>query len=226
MATADPRYRPEVVRLTARARSVGGIHPANTVCTAGITKPCMPQEAHAQVPLAEPGMPANASYQRQAEADSSTTAAAGKLEQCRCMLHASARKQCRRLLARAAHVLHTSRSRTWERPTPTRTAAISFALPAEPGVSRTAADHSAKDQLSTRSPPKRCAAQPPGTCKVDQGGRRGFGRAVWAERPAWRNRASFSLERSGGTCGGVLEGQGGGRRWAMEPAQSITCEMA
>ena len=39
MAAADPRYMPLVVRLTARARSVGGIHAASTVCTAGMRKP-------------------------------------------------------------------------------------------------------------------------------------------------------------------------------------------
>lgn len=36
----DPRYMPLVVRLTARARSVGGIQCASTVCTAGMRKPC------------------------------------------------------------------------------------------------------------------------------------------------------------------------------------------
>jgi hypothetical protein len=40
MAAAEPRYMPLVVRLTARARSVGGTHAASTVCTAGIKKPC------------------------------------------------------------------------------------------------------------------------------------------------------------------------------------------
>ena len=99
------------------------------------------------------------------------------------MPHASARKQRRRLQVGAAQVPQKSQSHTWESPTPTRTAAISFALPAEPGVSRTAADHSANDQLSTRSPPKRCAAQPPGTCKVHKGGMREFGKAVWANAP-------------------------------------------
>ncbi len=37
----DPRYMPLVVRLTARARSVGGIQCASTVCTAGMRKPCV-----------------------------------------------------------------------------------------------------------------------------------------------------------------------------------------
>lgn len=60
----------------------------------------------------------------------------------------------------ADHTIHL----TWARPTPTRAAATARGLEALPGVSRTASDHRAKDQLSTRSPPHRCAAQPPGTC--------------------------------------------------------------
>lgn len=52
--------------------------------------------------------------------------------------------------------------RTWARPTHTRAPATARGLAAELGVARLARDHSAKDALSVRSPPQRCAAQPPG----------------------------------------------------------------
>lgn len=45
-----------------------------------------------------------------------------------------------------------------------RAPATARGLAAEPGVARLARDHSANDALSMRSPPQRCAAQPPGIC--------------------------------------------------------------
>jgi hypothetical protein len=40
MARVDPRYMPDVVMETARARSCAGIHSATTECTAGMMRPC------------------------------------------------------------------------------------------------------------------------------------------------------------------------------------------
>ena len=55
-------------------------------------------------------------------------------------------------------------SRPCATPTATRAAAVAATLAAVPGVSRHAVAHSAKDAISVRRPPQRCAAHPPGTC--------------------------------------------------------------
>jgi hypothetical protein len=55
-------------------------------------------------------------------------------------------------------------SRPCATPTATRATMVAGTLAAVPGVSRHAVDHSAKEAMSVRRPPQRCAAQPPGTC--------------------------------------------------------------
>lgn len=60
-------------------------------------------------------------------------------------------------------------SRPCATPTATRATMVAGTLAAVPGVSRHAVDHSAKEAMSVRRPPQRCAAQPPGTCVSGDG---------------------------------------------------------